>query len=281
MSSYANLVNLQGMATTAKKKPAKKKTRRRIQVNWKEVKAWIILVILGIVLYLWARPVVESFTGGPDDGARVPEGNWKYGIDLSHHNDGRIQWDSLYVMVDHKGFTVKDLNKAREVHPVRFVFIKATEGVTHKDRRFAANWKAAGEQSLSRGAYHFYRTSKDPMEQARHFMKTVGSLRYRDLPPVLDIETLHGGVSKKKLNADLKIWLEAVGKHYGKTPIIYTYESFARDYLDKELTDKYPVWIAHYGVSRPDRSDWDYWQFSDKGVVHGITGYVDLSVLPQ
>ena len=31
------------MATTTHKKPAKKKARRRVQVNWKEVKAWMIL----------------------------------------------------------------------------------------------------------------------------------------------------------------------------------------------------------------------------------------------
>ena len=266
------------MATKPKKKTSRRKTSKRRQINWKEVKSWAILIVLGLILYFWARPAVQQWTDGPDSGAKVPSGNWQYGIDLSHHNDGRILWDSLYVMTNARGCTVRELADARDVHPVRFVFLKATEGVTHKDRRFAANWKEAGARSLARGAYHFYRTSKDPVQQAEHFIRTVGSLRYRDLPPVLDIETLHAGGSKEKMNADLKIWLETVEKHYGRKPVVYTYESFARDYLDAQITSRYPVWIAHYGVDRPLRTDWDYWQFTDKGIVHGIPGHVDLSV---
>lgn len=265
-------------STPVKRKPARRK--RRLSVNWREVKAWILLILIGLVLYFLARPSVEEIIGNTiDRGARVPAGTWQYGIDISHHNDSGIQWDSLFVMTDAHRHTVRHLEEARDVQPIRFVFIKATEGVTFRDRRFKENWTEAGKRSLSRGAYHFYRTSKDPVEQARHFIRVVGSLKYRDLPPVLDIETLHGGISRQKLNADLKTWLETVGKHYGKTPIVYTYESFARDYLDRSITDKYPIWIAHYGVSSPDREDWDYWQFSDEGVVHGIPGYVDLNVM--
>lgn len=231
------------------------------------------------MLYFLARPAVEEIIiANIDSGEKVPAGNWKYGVDLSHHNAGDIQWDSLYVMTDARGRTVRQLSEARDIQPVSFVFIKATEGISHKDRRFAGRWKEAGERSLSRGAYHFYRTSKNPAEQARHFIRTVGSLKYRDLPPVLDIEILHDGCSKERLNADLKVWLETIENHYGKRPIIYTYETFARDYLDRSLTGNYPVWIAHYGVRRPDREDWDYWQFTDKAVVHGVPGLVDLSV---
>ena len=262
----------------AKKKSTGRKSRKRRQVNWQEVKAWVLLVIIGLVLYFLARPVVEEWTAGPGAGAKVPSGHWQYGIDLSHHNGGRIEWDSLFVMTDRNGYTVRDLADAVDVQPVRFVFIKATEGVTHKDTRFADNWKEAGKRALSRGAYHYYRPNKDPGAQARHFIKTVGPLKYRDLPPVLDIETFHAGGSKEKLNADLRIWLETVGTHYGKRPIVYTYESFARDYLDKDILSDYPVWIAHYEVNRPMRAGWDYWQFTDRAVVHGVHGHVDMSV---
>ena len=264
-----------------KNKPVtrKKKVRRRT-INWQEVKSWVLLLLIGLVLYFLARPAVEEIiVSNIDSGATVPPGNWKYGVDLSHHNDGKILWDSLFVMTDARGRTVRNLEDACEVQPVSFVFMKATEGVSHKDRRFASRWKEAGQYPLSRGAYHFYRTSKDPAAQAQHFIRTVGSLKYRDLPPVLDIETLHGGCTKEKLNADLAVWLETVEKHYGKRPIVYTYETFARDFLLPSITEKYPIWIAHYDVRRPQRKDWGYWQFTDKAVVHGINGLVDLNVM--
>ena len=114
------------------------------------------------------------------------------------------------------------------------------------DKDFKRNWQDAGRSGLRRGAYHFFRSSKDGEAQARLFIKTVGDLRFKDLPPVLDIETIHRGGSMKKLNEEALKWLETIEGHYGKKPIVYTGSSFARDWLSKRITDNYPVWIAHY-----------------------------------
>lgn len=117
-----------------KNKPVtrKKKVRRRT-INWQEVKSWVLLLLIGLVLYFLARPAVEEIiVSNIDSGATVPPGNWKYGVDLSHHNDGKILWDSLFVMTDARGRTVRNLEDAREVQPVSFVFMKATEGVSHR-----------------------------------------------------------------------------------------------------------------------------------------------------
>ena len=63
-------------------------------------------------------------------------------------------------------------------------------------------------------------------------------------------------------------------------PVVYTGDSFLKDYLSKEITDNYPVWIAHYKTDSPVYQDWIMWQFTDEAVVRGIRGKVDLSVSP-
>ena len=60
-----------------------------------------------------------------------------------------------------------------------------------RDPDFKTNWKDAGKTGLRRGAYHFFLSSKDGDIQAANFIKAVGDIRARDLPPVLDIETIH------------------------------------------------------------------------------------------
>lgn len=85
----------------------------------------------------------------------------------------------------------------------------------------------------------------------------------------------------KKLNEEALKWLETIEDHYGKKPIVYTGSSFARDWLSKRITDNYPVWIAHYEKDRPDFDGWTFWQFTDKAVVKGVPGPVDLSVMKR
>ena len=182
-------------------------------------------------------------------------------------------------MTDSRGRTVRDPFKAKEIKPVSFVIIKATEGAGFQDKDFRKNWKDAGKSGLRRGAYHFFRSSKDGEVQARNFIRTVGELKYRDLPPVLDIETIHIGCSKELLNQRALQWLKAVEKRYGKKPVVYASSSFVKDNLCKEITSNYPIWVAHYEKDRPGLEDWTWWQFTDKAVVKGVPGRVDLSVM--
>ena len=220
----------------------KKKRKKKLKVSpWAALgAATAILMAVFLIFHRWeGRPEAER-------GAKVPPGSWRYGIDISHNNAGRIVWDSLFVMTDSKRRTIRDPYLAKEIKPVSFVFIKATEGASFKDKDFKENWKAAGKTDLRRGAYHFFRSSKDGEIQARNFISTVGDLRFKDLPPVLDIETIHLGCPKELLNQRALQWLKAVEKRYGKKPIIYASSSFIKDYLKSEIVGNYPIWVAHY-----------------------------------
>lgn len=281
--------NIQGSAARkkagaqkARTSPAKRPRRKKRKPKKVNIEVWTAVgIAASIILALAVMFISQGGGGGHETGAKVPPGDWRYGIDISHHNAGDIVWDSLYVLTNKRGKTIRDHHLAKDIRPVSFVFIKATEGVSMVDKDFKRNWQDAGRSGLRRGAYHFFRSSKDGEAQARLFIKTVGDLRFKDLPPVLDIETIHRGGSIKKLNEEALKWLETIEGHYGRKPIVYTGSSFARDWLSKRITDNYPVWIAHYEKDRPDFDGWTFWQFTDKAVVKGVPGPVDLSVMKR
>jgi len=253
----------------------KKKKPRNVNIGVWTAVGIAASVILAMVILIFSR----GGGSGHETGAKVPPGDWRYGIDISHHNACGIVWDSLYVLTDKRGRTIRDHHLAKDIRPVSFVFIKATEGASMVDKDFKRNWRDAGRSSLRRGAYHFFRSSKDGETQAKLFIRTVGDLRFKDLPPVLDIETIHRGGSRERLNEEALKWLEIIENHYGKKPIVYTGASFAKDCLGKDITDNYPVWIAHYEKDQPSFDGWTWWQFTDRAVVKGVPGLVDLSVM--
>lgn len=241
-----------------------------------EVSIWIVGAVL-LALCLWTIWPYISDRSSPDRGDTVPKGSYCYGIDISHYQDN-IQWDSLMVLTDGSRRTIRSKIAAKDIKPISFVFIKATEGSSMKDRKFKDHWKEAEKRNIPKGAYHFFRSSKSGEIQARHFIKTVGVIGSDDLPPVLDIETIHKGCSRKILNDRALDWLDTITEHYGRKPVIYSSASFIENYLSDEIKKNYPIWVAHYETDRPRCRKWLFWQFTDKAVVYGIEGYTDLNV---
>ena len=188
-----------------------------------------------------------------------------YGFDISHYqNKEDIKWDSLTI--------------GNKTIPLEFVVMRATMGNRNADKHFSDFWEQAKKQNMIRGAYHFYRADEDPVIQANNFLENV-KLESGDLPPILDIEKIPKLKTNKKLLEDLKVWCKIVEETYGEKPIIYTYYHYYKDFLKGEFDD-YPLWLANYNdvpVPSPD-SDWNFWQFTENGIVHGINTKVDLDI---
>jgi lysozyme len=188
-----------------------------------------------------------------------------YGFDVSHYqNKEDIKWDSLSI--------------GNKTIPLEFVVMRATMGNRNADKHFDEFWVKAQKHNLIRGAYHFYRADEDPVIQANNFLANV-NLESGDLPPILDIEKIPKRKTNKKLVEDLKVWCKIVEETYGEKPIIYTYYHYYKDFLKGEFDD-YPLWLANYNdVPSPTPDDqWDFWQFTENGIVHGINTKVDLDI---
>jgi len=194
-------------------------------------------------------------------GIRIPTKYKTHGIDVSHHN-GHINWKLVSQM------------KVDSIH-VDFAFIKSTEGLTFKDKKFGYNWKNSKKNGVIRGAYHYFHPDKSGIEQAKHFAK-VADLKKGDFAPVIDLEE-DKGQSKATIIKESKAFMNYLEKQYGVKPILYTYHSFYQKYLVGEF-DNYPLWLAHYHISNPKNNVWNFWQHSDRGNVNGIKGKVDFNV---
>lgn len=252
-----------------KSSPRKKKKHTR-----RELPRWMV-VLLSIVIvvsftfgfyYFFIRPYAYRWKpchGIKEYGVCIPAGFKVHGIDISHYQ-GEIDWN--------------EFSKAQSADaPIKFIFLKATEGGDLCDEKFATNFESARQNGYIRGAYHFFNPETSGLKQAEFFIRTV-RLDSGDLPPVLDIEK-RGGREIEALKKELKIWLHRVENHYGVKPILYTSHKFKTKYLDDPFFNQYPYWIAHYYVdSVAYKGEWKFWQHTDVGSVPGISENVDLNI---
>ncbi len=191
-----------------------------------------------------------------------PRGNinslYAEGIDISHHQH-HIDWDQV------------------ATEPISYVYIKATEGRGFVDERYQRNVSEAHRIGLSVGSYHFYRPNVDWQEQFVNMISIV-KVEEQDLVPLIDVED-RGRVSESKFIGDLKLFVEAVERHYGKRPLIYSGQNFYNKYLSGHFPH-HQFMIARYNSDRPylaDGKNYIIWQYSEQGRVPGIRTNVDRS----
>ncbi len=186
-----------------------------------------------------------------------------FGIDVSHYQ-GNIEWERV--------------GEFENGVKISFVIMRAAVGQDEEDRQFATNWLRAKERGIIRGAYHYYRPDENSIKQADNFISIV-KLEKGDLPPVLDIEAIPNVQSVKSLKKGLKKWLNKVEKHFGIKPIIYTADSYYKDFLNDTEFRAYTFWIANFNkIKQPVHKKWKIWQFTETGKVEGINHPVDFNV---
>ncbi|MBQ9991772.1 MAG: glycoside hydrolase family 25 [Lachnospiraceae bacterium] len=188
------------------------------------------------------------------------------GVDVSNYQ-GEIDWEVL---------ASQDID---------FAFIKATEGSSHQDPSFEANWKKASETDLAIGAYHFFSFDSPGSTQAQWYMETVGDLSGK-LVPVIDVEYYGNKAanppSTEEVAKQLQDCLTLLEEEYGKKPIIYTTYKVYRRYIKDNFSD-YPLWIrnVYYSPDLDMKGKWQFWQYSDTAILEGYVGKepcIDLNV---
>lgn len=206
--------------------------------------------ILIAALGLWRLLTPAARHIEPDPG-RYPV----RGIDISSHN-GSIDFDS----VARQGF--------------RFAYIKASEGVAHRDARFKANVEGARRAGMDAGAYHFFRFDSDGLSQARNFLAAVDSVNI-NLPLAIDVEEFVNAsqVPTSLIRTNL-MQMAAELRNNGYRVLIYTNKNGYNRFWDKDYNDA-ELWICSFS-DPPIVADWRLWQHSHIGQAQGIAGEVDL-----
>lgn len=220
------------------------------KVGFRRAVAWVLALLLGAVALAGAG-------AGPATAAAPI-----HGIDVSAWQ-GAVDWNA-----------VKGSGRL-------FAFAKATEGATFVDRTFTTNRQGMAAAGMTlRGFYHFARPDRNTAAaEAAHYLRTVGPLGPGEVP-VLDLE-----VAPSATVGDWAAeWLALVAKGTGRTPVLYSYQSYLYSVPTARLTP-YPLWVAAWGnddgtvPSTPPKTDrwsrWTWWQYTSKATVPGVAGRVD------
>lgn len=192
------------------------------------------------------------------------------GLDISHHQ-GEVDFRRL------------------KAGGCKFIFLKASEGVSFTDPKFAFNRQAARAAGIPCGAYHYFTTDVPAVVQAAHFVDVVGSVPLGDLFPVVDVEDERQfkGVSPKRAADMVVAWMEEVEKRLGVPSMLYADESMIVHALGSDLRLAQSgrlLWYAKF-QSRllvppppPPFERVTIWQFSETGKRDGIVGKVDEDI---
>ena len=195
------------------------------------------------IFFLSAICVIASATTASHKSSKNTKRQYD-GIDVSHHQ-GKIDW--------------KEVAKDKQI---KFVYIKA-----------------ARRQGLRCGSYHYLSCLTPIRSQFRNFQKTMKGHK-QDLIPMIDVE--HEGVrrwSKKQVQDSVALFAKLIERKYSKKPLIYSHVSFYNSHLNPRF-NKYFLFLGRYSSVRPSIKGvgrHNIWQFSDRGKVRGIRGYVDLN----
>ncbi len=182
-----------------------------------------------------------------------------HGIDISHYQ-GNVFWEIIG----------DNTNMA-------YVYLKASEGGDRIDEKFEHNIQLAHQYGLKVGAYHFFRPRTDLNKQLVNFMAQCCP-KEQDLVPMIDIET-KGGLSNEEFCDSLLKFIKLVETAYRQKPLLYTFTNFYNQNLIGKI-DGYPLMVAQYTQREPvlaDGRDFTMWQYTGKGHINGINGYVDKS----
>ena len=173
----------------------------------------------------------------------------------------------------------KDIEFSKIPDVIKYIYIKATEGVNYVNPSFIALYNKVKTTNKLYGFYHFMSEKTDPSQQAIDFYNAIKDKSYI-LIPVLDIES---NVAKRSRSAVTDRALQFLRKFKELSNIdciVYTYTSFANSYLDKRLSS-YKCWIADYNKSQTVKPNyvWSNFvghQYSGSGRISGYRGNIDL-----
>lgn len=165
------------------------------------------------------------------------------------------------------------------------VIIRAGYGQNNIDKKFKINIKNALAAGLKVGIYWFSYayTIEMARKEADYCLKAIKGYDVT-LPVFFDWEydsmsyaQKHGVKCTKDLITSMGVAFCQSIKNGGYKAGYYENPDYLKNHVDQSKFKGFYFWLAHYTSKRSLICD--IWQYSDKGKVDGITGYVDMNEL--
>ena len=179
-----------------------------------------------------------------------------YGIDVSSWQ-GVIEW-----------------NKVKQSSHGRFAMLRAAYGA-EPDSRFEENYRGATEAEIPVGVYVYTLAlnEQEAVEEADRLLELIRDKRL-SYPVALDIEeSSQAELGKERVSAIINAFCSRI-EQAGYYVSVYSYANFLETLLTDEIKKKYDLWVADLEGS--PSLNYGMRQYSFKGRVEGIKGFVDL-----
>lgn len=189
------------------------------------------------------------------------------GIDVSKWNK-EIDWQQ-----------VKDAGVDYAI--LRLGYRGSSSGALVEDPYFSQNFINARMHQVKTGVYFFTQalTEAEAIEEASMVVEVLAHSPI-EYPVFLDVEGSGGradGLDATQRTANIKAFCETIENAGYKAGVYANKNWFTNKINTAELQD-YTIWLAQYNVSEPDyEGSYHMWQYSSKGSIPGITGFVDMN----
>lgn len=146
------------------------------------------------------------------------------------------------------------------------------------DTKFEQNYRNAKAVGMPLGAYWYsYAMSPDEARvEAKVFIDIIKGKQF-EYPVYFDVEEQSvfrlGTTAVSNIISAFCDEMEKAGYFVG----LYMSASPLTTYVTQAVRERYAVWVAHYGVSKPSyNGQYGMWQYASDGKVNGINGNVDM-----
>ncbi|MEA4911108.1 MAG: GH25 family lysozyme [Oscillospiraceae bacterium] len=169
---------------------------------------------------------------------------------------------------------------------IDYVFIRLgyrgyTKGALILDNEFKNHISGATAAGLKVGVYFFTQaiTEQEAIEEASMCLQYVQGWNV-SYPIAIDVEYSGGRADKLTAEQRTKIcraFCETI-RNGGYTPAVYANKYYFESKMYTSQLESYVIWLAHYTDKTSYARRYDIWQYSSKGSVSGISGYVDMNL---
>ena len=210
-----------------------------------------------------STPVGLNFSEAKD---KYKNDNTMLGIDVSSFQ-GEVDWEKVK-------------NAGVEFAIIRLGFGYTVNMELVLDKYFKENLEKAKSQGLKVGVYFYtYANTIEEIEEQAKFISDNLNGETLDLGVTFDWENWNNFQDYQVSFYDLDNMYNNFSnllKKSGYETMLYGSKFYLNNVWN---TKNKSVWLAHYTNMTNYDKDYKIWQFSDKGIVDGINGFVDLDVL--
>jgi len=218
--------------------------------------------------YVTGEQVIQGAKYNFDSNGHLSSSSGTMGIDVSKWN-GSIDWNA-----------VKNAGVSYVI--IRCGYRGSTTGALIEDPKFRANISGAKAAGLKVGAYFFTQAVNEveAVEEASMAVSLCSGYGL-NLPIFLDVESSKGrgdGIDAGTRTAVIKAFCQTV-QNSGYSAGVYANKIWLTNYMNASALTAYKIWLAQYAAAPTySATRIDYWQYTSKGSIPGISGNVDINL---